>query len=319
MNSLTNKSFFKPKIIATVVGIGALFFTLYGNEKDGPISLGAKWLHQCTVSSITSEWQHCLIVPFIIAWLMYRKRAELRYDLVIAKGTKSGLIFVLLSLILYFFGFLANLHYLGYFSLQCLLLSLAIWFFGWQFSFKYSFFWWFSWFVWPFYFLGRMIGLPLRHLMTSLAEVCLSILQLNPVREGTAIYSAADPLKGLVKGELYEAEVAVACSGLRSLFALMMISALFGYFRASKAKWQWIYFLSSIPMAVIGNCVRIVLIVLATVWFGEEFAVGTHSEIHGESPSAFHLFAGYFVFIINIAGLILIEKFSQSKGKQNIK
>jgi len=294
-----------------------LFAFPYSARKQHSLSLFQEWFNGVTKNGHHDDWKHCLLVPFILCFLIYKKRKEISDSSRLSSENKYGYLLLLIPFIIYIYGFLSNLHYLGFVSLQVLPAVLIVWHKNWEFFYKYSFYWWFLWFVWPFYFLGRMLGLPLRHLMTWMSEKILFLLQLDPVREGTAIFSAPNPSKGLLKGELYQVEVAVACSGLRSLFALMMISAIFGFLRTNKGKWQWFYFLSSIPLAVFGNCVRILLLVGATMLLGEEFAIGTHSETHGEEPSFFHLFAGYFVFIFNIIGLMLFNKFiNRLEGKR---
>jgi exosortase len=52
-------------------------------------------------------------------------------------------------------------------------------------------------------------------------------------------------------------EVADACSGLRSLISLLALGALYAYMFQKKFTAQLILFLSTIPMAVIGNIFRV--------------------------------------------------------------
>jgi len=297
-----------PPLFYYLIGFVSFLLVPYSTKKIATANLFTIYWGDAASKGIHDDWQHCLLVPFLLIFIIYKKRNDYKHLLSVHTPYFYGLTLTILSLFTYYVGFRANLHYLGYISLQGLLASLIVWRGGFSFFYKVSFLWWFSWFIWPFYFLGRMLGLPLRHTMTWMSEKLLNLLGLDSVREGTAIFSAADISQGLEKGALFQAEVAAACSGLRSLFALMMISALYGFFRSKNSKSQWVYFLSSIPMAIMGNCIRIILIVLATVWFGEDFAIGTHSDEYGEEPSAFHLFAGYIVFIVNILGLILLEK-----------
>ncbi len=64
------------------------------------------------------------------------------------------------------------------------------------------------------------------------------------------------------------------CSGIRSLFALTMIAALYAYF-AVKPMWkQFIVFACAIPLAILGNLLRILMLTFGTIAFGTEFAIG---------------------------------------------
>ena len=58
--------------------------------------------------------------------------------------------------------------------------------------------------------------------------IFLKLIGFHSIRDGTAIISAADPVAGIVSGQRYSVDVADPCSGIRSLFALTMISALVG-------------------------------------------------------------------------------------------
>ncbi|MEZ5300560.1 MAG: archaeosortase/exosortase family protein [Verrucomicrobiales bacterium] len=65
-----------------------------------------------------------------------------------------------------------------------------------------------------------------------------------------------------------------ACAGLRSLFALMMVSALYGYYMLKKPWQRAALFLCAMPLAVLGNFARILLLVYGTIWWGSDFAIG---------------------------------------------
>ena len=71
----------------------------------------------------------------------------------------------------------------------------------------------------------------------------------------------------------------------------MMISALFAYLFLPKAWQQWIVFLSSIPLTVVGNLVRVLILIAGSIFFGSSIAIGTE-----ENPSIFHMGAGFMVY-----------------------
>jgi exosortase/archaeosortase family protein len=112
-------------------------------------------------------------------------------------------------------------------------------------------------------------------------------------------------LLGIPAGKKFAVDVADPCSGIRSLFSLMMASALYGHM-AMKNWWQkWILFLCSAPLAIAGNLARILMLTIGTIVFGAEFAIGKSAL---SEPSWFHMAAGYLVFFVALGGMIAISK-----------
>ena len=116
-------------------------------------------------------------------------------------------------------------------------------------------------------------------------------------RIGTGIHSLA--------GAGFNLDVAEACSGLRSIFAMIALTAAYA-FLTQKTLWRkWALFACAIPVAVIGNVARIVAIVLVAAWFGEKKATGFY-----------HDYSGYIVFVVAILMLMelgyLIARWNQS-------
>jgi exosortase/archaeosortase family protein len=150
------------------------------------------------------------------------------------------------------------------------------------------------------------------------------------VRSGTAIISAPVPQLGIRAGEQFAVDIADPCSGIRSLFALMMVSALYAYYmvrtetgfriqdsgfgkkgarfplplsilQACVKHWRrWLLFACSVPLAVLGNLVRILALTFGTILFGSEFAIGKNALTE---PSFFHMAAGYLVFAVALGGM----------------
>ena len=96
----------------------------------------------------------------------------------------------------------------------------------------------------------------------------------------------------------YEVRVAAACAGLNSLVSLLAIGLLY-IFLMHKAHWKYsaILAIAIFPLALIANFTRVVLLLLATHYLGEGFAQG-----------AFHEAAGLTMFIVTLAGLVLIDR-----------
>ena len=89
------------------------------------------------------------------------------------------------------------------------------------------------------------------------------------------------------------------CSGMNTLFALMFIALLFAHHQQPTLVRRSLLFALSIPLAIIGNMVRIGMLIAGCRLFGQDFAVGNHEN----EMSSFHLLAGLAVFVVAFIGL----------------
>jgi exosortase/archaeosortase family protein len=106
---------------------------------------------------------------------------------------------------------------------------------------------------------------------------------------------------GIPQGAKFAVDIADACSGIRSLFALVMITALYANLTLSKSWQQWTLFVLAAPFAVIGNFARILLLTFGTLLFGSPFAIGTN-----QTPSNFHEGAGFFVYLVALGSMYAV-------------
>ena len=135
--------------------------------------------------------------------------------------------------------------------------------------------------------------------MVSATSRLLNLIGVDTLVDGTALLSAARPETGRAVGEVFSLKVDGPCSGMRSLFALMMVSALFSYFRQPTVARRVVLFASSIPIAVVANLVRLLILLAASAAFGQDFAVGNEEK----EVSTFHFLSGIAVFLVALAGL----------------
>jgi exosortase len=243
------------------------------------------------------EWQHCWLVLPICVFLIWRQRAELsRLPL---RGSSFGFLVTLVGLFLYWAGYRVDNYFIGIGSTFVVLAGAIIWVGGWRWMGALAFPWAFLMFAMPLLFLESILAFRLRLIMSDASVTLLNGIGIDTVQQGTAILSAPNSLLGLPRGAGFSVDVADPCSGIRSLFALTMVTALYSYF-AIKPLWkQWSLFACAIPLAVIGNMARIMMLTLGTIAVGPEIAIGSL-----EDPSLFHLVAGYVVFVVALAGMI---------------
>jgi exosortase len=247
------------------------------------------------------DWSHCMMVPFAALLIVYLDRAKL---LVLPlRGSTAGLPVLFFGFLLYWFGFKADNIYFSYLAFEVLLAGMILWFGGRGWMRALAFPWAFLVFMWPLLFLESFIAFPLRMMVSHVGVVILNIIGIPSVLNGTGILSAADTTLNLAQGQRFAVDVALPCSGMRSLFALLMVSALYGYFSLNGALKRWVLFLAAVPLAIAGNICRIVMLTIGTIIIGSEKAIGTL-----EHPSFFHMLAGYVVFIVALGGMFGVEK-----------
>ncbi len=246
-------------------------------------------------------WSHGALAPLVAGFLVWRKREVL--SSIEPKPSVSGLLIALISLAIFWIGYRGNFYFIGFASLHVLLGAAVVWLWGWRHFMLVSFAWLMLSFTWPYLFLVDTLAFQLRYLMVSVTHWLLNHVGVATLQEGTRLISAA--AGDHAQGAAFDLNIDGPCSGLRSLFALMMVSALFGYFRQRSTWRRALLFALSIPLAVLANMVRILILVFGSMAFGQTFAVGKGEEY----TSNFHLLAGIFVFIIALGGLLLGERF----------
>ncbi len=241
------------------------------------------------------DWEHAFLVPFIsLIIVALRLPAILRET---PRGSDWGLAWIALGLFVYWLGLRAEMQYFGFAATQILLAGLIVWFWGARVFRLLGFAWLFLFFAWPLPFLDSVVAFPLRMEMSQLSAHLLNLLGTPCLYSGTAVLSAPDAAAGIKMGEKFQIDIADPCSGLHSLFALMMMAALAGYIAVRSPVARLVVFLAAGPLAIAGNMVRILLLVWATERYGRSF-LGT--EAH---PSLFHLACGFAVYL---AALILL-------------
>jgi exosortase len=308
--SRSQKGWWAWPVGAMVVCLGVLFVWQpyaqgYG---DKAISVGESlvWMWQNV-----PEWEHGALVPLICAGLIYWRRERL-VGLEVRGSTGLGLALLMGSLLFYWIGFRIDITGLGFLSIQLVLGSLIVWFLGWRWFVALLFPWAFLIFAWPLPYLDNL-AFFLRMVMTAISYFFLNLIGVDVIRSGTAIISAADYARGIPAGAKFQLDVADPCSGIRSLFALMMVTALYAHVMLRKVWQQWALFLCAVPLAVLGNFGRIIMLTFGTMAFGSEFAIGSE-----EDPSTFHMASGFAVFAIALGGMALIGWLLEAENRAEL-
>ncbi|MEI7864541.1 MAG: exosortase/archaeosortase family protein [Chthoniobacterales bacterium] len=254
------------------------------------------------------EWEHCWLVPLAVIGLVVYRRKKLAAMQI--RGAGLGLVALCGVFFVYWVGYLADNIYVGYAALVGFLAASVLWLAGWSWLKALAFPIAFLVFMFPLPFMDNFLAFPLRILMSSVSVGFLNLVGLSCLQSGTAIVSTPDFAAGLASGQRFAVDVADPCSGIRSLFALMMVSSLYGYITMERPWQKWVIFLCSFPLAVAGNFARIIMLTLGTVTLGAETAIGSL-----EKPSIFHQASGFLVFAVALGGMLgigwLLQRFDR--------
>jgi exosortase len=136
--------------------------------------------------------------------------------------------------------------------------------------------------------LVNIVAFPLQLIAADWAVDILYQLRIPALREGNIIH--------LPETTLFVAE---ACSGLRSLMALITLGVVFAYFFRKSWGERIIIVASTIPIAIIVNGMRVALTGILTYRFGEKAAEGAIHEFQGLIT-----FGAAFILLLALAGLL---------------
>jgi len=293
--------------VAVAVVIGLYGFIPYNFGFESKARSVFEMLQRFWTDPSTADWHHGMIVPLISVGLILHRAKEL--EKVVIQPSGWGVLGVVAALALFWVGYKIDITIVGFLSLQMMIGGLILWLFGWEMMKAVAFPYAFLMFAYPFYFLDTIVAFPLRGLMCQMSQFFLNLVGVDTLRVGTALVSAPDYAKGLAQGQRFALDVATPCSGIRSLFALMMVSALYAHLTLQRGWQKWVLFLLSPALAVLGNFARMVMLTLGTILLGSAVAIGTE-----EHPTTFHMAAGFFVFVVALGGMVGVSRILQGIG-----
>jgi exosortase D (VPLPA-CTERM-specific) len=259
-------------IIVGVVAVGMSLWLFW----DGISRMWGWWLN-------SPEYSHGLLIPPVAAFLVWQQKDQL--ELVDFRGSWWGVALVLFGGFLLLLGQLAAVYTLVQYAYLVTLYGLVLAFTGPR-AFRLL--------AVPLLILVFMIPLP-QFVLANLSTK----LQLLSSQLGVWFIRLFD-ISVFVEGNVidlggYKLQVAEACDGLRYLFPLMTLGFLIGYFYKG-ATWKRVaLFLSSIPITVLMNSLRVGTIGVMVEHWGISMAEGF-----------LHEFQGWAVFMVS-AALMLCE------------
>jgi exosortase len=260
-------------------------FQFVGNSTFGYIDSRSlfRWMWNAYNAPFTED-AHGNLIPLVVLGLFWWKRRELM------EAPKQlwwpALILVAVALLLHVLGYIVQQARLSIIALFCGIYALMGLVWGRQWMQKSFFPFILFVFCIPIGSLAESITFPLRLLVTKISVGISQLgLGIDVIPQGTLIF---DP-----RGR-FRYDVAPACSGIRSLISLVALTTIYG-FLSFKTTWKRILMvLLAVPLALVGNVVRITGVIIAGEAFGQEVGAKVHDG------------AGFVTFAIAIICMMLL-------------
>jgi len=234
---------------------------------------------------------HEMLVVAVSAWLLYRRRNEMR-DIRSPGRPWTASVMLACGLLAYVVGrHLSQLHINSRIELSSqflVLLALPLAYRGWRGV--------------------RIVWFPLAFLLFAMplpGELVSSITM--PLKQ--AVSASAVALLGLIGYPVgrtgviitigqYQLLVAEACAGLQTMFTLEAVGLLYVNLMNYKSAWRATLMATlAVPTAFMANVVRVVILILVTYHFGDAAGQGF---VHG--------FAGIVLFVVALALLVALNQ-----------
>ena len=257
-----------PQVLPLVI-LGGLVLFIYGE------ALGYAFFH----GKINPSQSHATVVPFVSLLMIWLKRdqAPSSFD----KSSPLGWPLLVFAFALHGLGILAEEQRLSLLSLVAILFAYVILVGGFSLA-RFLFV--------PILFL--MFLIPYGHIEEGMSR----FLRLVATRLGTglALWTGVD---AQVQGTVVwvsgsKLQIAAPCSGLRSLSTLLALAVVFIHLTEPSLLGKGILLLAAVPIAVLGNAVRLGLVLCSADSFGVDLAVKVHD------------YSGLFVFAFAFSCLL---------------
>lgn len=207
-------------------------------------------------------YSHGILIPLVSLYLIWQQKDQL--NSLRAKESPFGLPLIIFGLALHMISSPMRIYFSSGFSMLIVLFGIVLHLYGSAILRKVAF---------ALFFLIFMIPLPLvviinlsfklKIFAAMIAEKALNQMGIPAVREGSIIM-------------MRTAQVVVddVCSGLRSLISLTALGSIFAYWLKGNMAKRITLFLMTIPIAVITNVCRVIILSCVSEIWGPQYAQG---------------------------------------------
>ena len=242
-----------------------------------------------------TNYEHAKLVPLVVIGLLWYERKKI--SAAIGEGSSWGWLFIGIGLVLFWIGARTVQARFALTALPFILFGIVLYLFGKGTARVVLFPIAFLFFLVPLNFVTQAT-VRLQFIETAIASAVCNLIGIHVQNVGTMVNSADNS---------FAFQVDEGCSGIHSLMAIAMLSAIYGHF-VFKQLWKKILiFAAALLFAVIGNAGRLVSIFAAAKFFGQDLAGGPY-----------HAISGYLSFPFAILAMILFGtmlKWNQRKAE----
>ena len=239
-----------------------------------------------------SDNSHAVLVPFVSLYFIWEKREDILQ--LQSRGSNAGLILLALCLSLYAVSYVGGIAFFCRLMLVASLIAIIWSCLGAKVLRLLAFPLGFLFFLIPVPdTLLALVSFPLQLLATKISANMIAYCSIPVYREGNVLFFLNTQL-----------EVAEACSGIRSIVALTMISAIFAYISEGNVWRRVTLVLSAIPIAFIANILRVSGTGILAHFYGDKVARGF-----------LHDFSGLVVFLFGLIMLFALYSLLKRIGK----
>jgi exosortase D (VPLPA-CTERM-specific) len=265
-------------LLFQVIALSILFAVAYWIPLKGIVNT---WM-------TNDDYSYGFLIPVITGYLLWEKRYLIREY--ISKSSWSILPLLIFFVLLSIYGILGSSGYISRPAIPILIILLVAFCFGIELAKKL---------ILPLGFLVFMVPLPsvvdrtfgvfLKKISSELGGLIIRMWGFSVHVSGNVIDLGATQL-----------QVVDACSGLRFVFPLLALGVLCAYFFERVAWKRIVLVLSTIPIAIFTNVLRIGITGILTNIYGTKVADGF-----------FHGFSGWAIFMVAFAFIFLLGRVLQ--------
>ena len=263
-------------LVATIIATFVYFFGIVALFSDHRLPVFG-WAWQAW--NPETNYEHAKLVPLVVIGLLFYERKKIASA--VSAGSSWGWLFIVIGLFLFWIGARTVQARFALTALPFILFGIVLYSFGKGVARLVLFPIAFLFFMVPLNFVTQAT-VRLQFLETAIAGTVCNLIGIHVQTVGTMVNSADNS---------FAFTVDEGCSGIHSLVAIAMLSAIYGHF-AFKQLWKKILiFAAALLFAVIGNAGRLVSIFAAAKFFGQDLAGGPYHAISGYLSFPFAMLA----------------------------
>jgi len=282
-------------VCGAVVLVIAFFYGWVHSFGPGHAYSAFSWL--VSTWNPRTGYEHGFIVPFLFVFLVARRLPQLLAEPV--RPSLWGLAMVILGALFFVAAVRTFQPRVALGGLPLVVLGAVTWWRGWGAARLVAF---------PVLLLYFVIPVPgmiqatngLQLLATKSAYHLSKLFGIHASLSGNDIFS--------IPMDKWKFNIAEGCSGVRSLMALTLVSAVYAHL-TQKTLWKKVVLLAcSVPLAILSNCLRVTSILVVAEYFSADFAAKTYHEGSGF----------LFFLIVGLAGLAAVDWLLNRGGQRKV-